>query len=192
MSALRAEPTAVTFTHRPATPADVPALERLAQAAIAELQASFLSPAQVAASRAIMGIDTRLVADGTYYVVEHDGELAGCGGWSRRATLYGGDHTSGRDDALLDPAVDPARIRAMYTDPRYVRRGVGRLVLAVCEAAAAAEGFTTLELMATMAGQPLYTACGFVAVEQLDDASTGTPIPLVRMTKSIASTTPAA
>ena len=191
MSALRAVPTAATFEHRTATPADVPALERLAQAAIAELQADYLSPAQIAASRAIMGIDTRLVADGTYYVVEHDGELAGCGGWSRRATLYGGDHTSGRNDAPLDPAVDPARIRAMYTHPRYARRGVGRLVLAACEAAAAAEGFTTLELMSTMAGQPLYTAHGFVPVEHLDDTSTGTTIPLVRMTKTIDRSRPA-
>ena len=132
-----------------------------------------------------MGIDTRLVADGTYYVVEHDGELAGCGGWSRRSTLYGGDHTPGRDDAPLDPAVDPARIRAMYTDPRYARRGVGRLVLALCDAAAAAEGFTTLELMATMAGQPFYSTYGFVPVEHFDDTSTGTSIPLVRMTKRI-------
>jgi GNAT superfamily N-acetyltransferase len=182
---------AISFEHRTAAPSDVPALERLAQAAIAELQAGYLSPAQIAASRAIMGIDTRLVADSTYYVVEHDGELAGCGGWSRRATLYGGDHTAGRDDALLDPASEPARIRAMYTHPRYARRGVGRLVLMVCESAAAAEGFTTLELVATMAGQPLYTAFGFAPIEHFDDTSTGTAIPLVRMTKAIGSSRPA-
>jgi GNAT superfamily N-acetyltransferase len=165
----------------------VPALERVAAAAIDELQAAYLRPDQVAASHAIMGIDTRLVADGTYFVVEDDGSIAGCGGWSRRATLYGGDHSGGRDDTLLDPATDPARVRAMYTDPRYIRRGVGRLVLSLCESAAAAEGFRTLELMATMAGVPLYAAYGFEPVEHVEDTSTGIAIPLIRMSKPVAS-----
>ena len=182
-------PTGATLTHRLASAHDIPALEALASAAIAELQQGYLRPEQVVASRGIMGIDTRLIADGTYYVVEHDGAAVGCGGWSRRATLYGGDHSAGRDDALLDPATDPARIRAMYTHPRFVRRGVGRLVLSVCEEAAAAAGFTTLELMATLAGVPLYTAYGFSPVEEVDDVSTGTPIPLVRMTKPVDATT---
>ena len=87
-----------------------------------------------------MGLDTQLVDDGTYFVVEAEGELAGCGGWSRRATLYGGDHAPGRSARLLDPATEAARVRAMYTHPRQVRKGVGRLVLALCEAAAAATG----------------------------------------------------
>jgi GNAT superfamily N-acetyltransferase len=173
------------FTHRLAAPADVPALTDLADVAIARLQRGYLDPEQIAASRAIMGIDTRLVADGTYFLVERHGVLAGCGGWSRRATLYGGDHSGRRDDALLDPATDPARIRAMYTHPRFARRGVGRLVLSLCEAAAAGDGFRTLELMATMAGVPLYRASGFVPVEHVVDTSTGRSIPLVRMSKTI-------
>ena len=172
--------------HRLATSADVPALRELADAAIEELQRGHLTPEQIEASHSIMGIDTRLVDDGTYFVIEIDGDLAGCGGWSRRATLYGGDHTAGRDDALLDPATEPARVRAMYTHPAFTRRGVGRRVLSLCEAAAAAEGFRRLELMATMAGVPLYTAYGFVPVEDVVDVSTGTPIPLVRMAKPIA------
>src|SRR5690349_21121672 len=104
---------------RLATLDDVPALTTLMDAAIAELQREFLDDAQIAASRAIMGMDTQLIEDGTYFVVEVGGHLAGCGGWSRRATLYGGHHTPGRDSALLDPAVDPARVRAMYTGPPY-------------------------------------------------------------------------
>src|SRR5215208_987033 len=107
---------------------DVPALTALMDAAIAELQKPFLDPSQIASSRAIMGIDTQLIDDGTYFVIEEDGALAGCGGWSRRATLYGGDRSPGRNPARLDPATDPARVRAMYTHPSFVRRGVGRLM----------------------------------------------------------------
>src|SRR5215217_3016153 len=154
------------FTHRLATTADIPALTVLMTSAIGELQRGFLSEAQIAASRKLMGLDSQLVADGTYFVIEDaDGRIAGCGGWSRRATLYGGDHSPGRDAALLDPATDPARIRAMYTAPGFVRRGVGRRILELCEAAAAAEGFTRLELMATLSGRPLYEVYGFRPVE---------------------------
>jgi hypothetical protein len=110
-------------THRVATVHDRPALDALASAAIEELQRGFLQPDQIIASRAIMGIDTRLIEDGTYFAIEADGTLA-CGGLSRRATLYGGDHTSGRDNALRDPHTEPARIRAMYTHRAFVRRGV--------------------------------------------------------------------
>ena len=128
-----------------------------------------------------MGLDTTLIADRTYFVVEADGELAGCGGWSRRATLYGGDHTAGRDAALLDPAADAARVRAMYTHPDHVRRGVGSLILELCEAAAAAEGFRRLELAATLSGEPLYRRHGFVETERFEDGG----VPLVRMVKPI-------
>ena len=176
----------MTLTIRPATRDDVPALVPLMNAAIEELQRGFLDPAQVESSKAIMGIDTQLVDDGTYFVVECDGALAGCGGWSRRATMYGGNHSPGRDAALLDPATDPARVRAMYTHPAFTRRGVGRLILATCEAAAAAEGFTRLELVATLAGRPLYEAYGFTPVEELTDAGGGAPVPLVRMRKPVA------
>jgi GNAT superfamily N-acetyltransferase len=170
---------------RLATLDDVPALTMLMDAAIAELQRGFLDDAQIAASRAIMGMDTQLIEDGTYFVVEVGSDLAGCGGWSRRATLYGGHQTPGRDSALLDPAVDPARVRAMYTSPAYARRGVGRLILSLCEAAAAAEGFTRLELMSTLAGEPLYTAYGFRPLERLTDATGGVPVPIVRMEKPV-------
>lgn len=178
------------FTHRLASRRDLPALAPLIEAAIAELQKGFLDRAQIDASRAVMGIDTRLVDDGTYFVVESHGAIAGCGGWSRRATLYGGDHSAGRDAALLDPATDPARVRAMYTHPAFARRGVGRLILSLCETAARAEGFRTLELMASLSGQPLYEAAGFVPVEHVTDRSGGAPVPLVRMRKPITAPTP--
>lgn len=173
------------LTSRLAVPADVPALTALMDAAIAHLQRAYLDDAQIESSRAIMGIDTQLIEDGTYFVVEAGGELAGCGGWSRRATLYGGNQTPGRDANLLDPAVHPARVRAMYTSPAHARRGVGRLILALCEAAAAAEGFTRLELMSTLSGEPLYTAYGFRPLERLEDATGGAPVPLVRMEKPV-------
>jgi GNAT superfamily N-acetyltransferase len=175
----------MAFTHRLAVAADVPALTRLMEAAIGELLRGFLDPAQVAASRAIMGLDTQLIDDGTYFVVEAGGRVAGCGGWSRRATLYGGDHSAGRDAALLDPGTEPAKVRAMYTHPDFARRGVGRLILALCEDAARDEGFRTLDLMGTMAGRPLYEAAGFRVVEEVSDAAGGVPVPLVRMRKSI-------
>lgn len=175
----------MTLTHRRATRADLPALHELVTAAIDTLQRPFLDAAQIAASHAIMGVDSRLVDDGTYFVVESDGEIAGCGGWSRRATLYGGDHTAGRDDTPLDPATDAARVRAMYTHPRHTRRGVGRLVLECCQAAATAAGFRRLELLATMAGQPLFRSFGFEPVETVTNTASGVAIPLVRMVKII-------
>src|SRR5437868_5189479 len=110
------------LTCRLATDADVPALRALLALSIEQLQLAFLTPAELAASRALMGLDTQLIADGTYFIAERAGALAGCGGWSRRATLYGGDHTAGRDAALLDPVRDPAKVRAMYTHPDHVRR----------------------------------------------------------------------
>ena len=174
------------LTSRLAGDADIPALEAVMDAAIAELQKGFLSPAQIAASRTIMGLDRQLVADRTYFVVEADGQIAGCGGWSRRATLYGGDHTPGRDPELLDPAKDAARVRAMYTHPDFARRGVGRLILELCERAAKAEGFIRLELMATLSGRPLYESYGFQAIEEILDDRGGAPVPLVRMGKTIA------
>ena len=173
------------LTSRIAAAADLPALEAVMDAAIAELQKGFLTPDQIASSRMIMGLDRQLVADRTYFVVEEDGRIAGCGGWSRRATLYGGDHTPGRDAALVDPATEPARVRAMYTHPDFARRGVGRLILALCEDAARAEGFTRLELMATLSGRALYSQCGYVDIEAIQDARGGSAVPLVRMGKAI-------
>ena len=177
----------VTLTHRLATLDDLPALKSLMAAAIGELQTAFLSEAQVAASRSVMGLDTRLVSDGTYFLVEEDGALAGCGGWSRRATLYGGDHSASlRDDRLLDPLSEPARLRAMYTHPDFVRRGVGRLVVSLCEAAARAAGFTRMELMGTLAGEPLYLRCGYTPLERISSAPVdGVTVPLVRMGRAL-------
>ncbi|TAL34991.1 MAG: GNAT family N-acetyltransferase [Phenylobacterium sp.] len=155
------------------------------EAAIAELQKGFLDPAQIASSRMIMGLDRQLLADGTYFMVLDGETIAGCGGWSRRATLYGGDHTPGRDAALLDPATEPARVRAMYTHPAFARRGVGRLILRLCEAAAGAEGFRRVELMATLSGRALYSQCGYEDIEAIEDARGGAPVPLVRMGKAL-------
>ena len=175
----------VTLTSRLAIPADVPALMALIEAAISELQRPFLEDDQIAASRSIMGIDRQLIEDGTYFIVEIDGEMAGCGGWSRRATLYGHDHSSGRDSALLDPSVDPARIRAMYTHPSHARKGIGRFVLGLCEDAARKSGFRRAELMSTMAGEPLYRSCGYEAIESTARHVDGISVPLLRMTKRL-------
>ena len=155
------------------------------EAAITELQKPFLNLRQIESSRTIMGLDTQLIEDGTYFIVETNGQVAGCGGWSRRATLYGGDQTPGRNAALLDPNRDPAKVRAMYTHPAYARQGIGRLVLSVCETAARNEGFLRVELMATMSGEPLYRACGYEAVERIVDERGGTPVPLLRMQKEL-------
>jgi GNAT superfamily N-acetyltransferase len=176
----------MSLTLRLAVPEDLEALRELMNAAIGELLNPFLSPQEVAASFEIMGLDSQLVADGTYFVVEDEGVLAGCGGWSRRATLFGGDHSAGRDAALLDPARDPARVRAMYTHPDHVRKGVGRLILDACESAAAGEGFSRCEMAATLAGVPLYRACGYVEIERFSaSTSSGIAVPLMRMGKAL-------
>ncbi|AQS88570.1 acetyltransferase family protein [Neoasaia chiangmaiensis NBRC 101099] len=176
----------MTRSHRRATRADVPAIRALMAAAIDRLQRPFLDDATIAASHAVMGLDTTLIDDGTYYVIEIDGHMAGCGGWSRRATLFGGNHTSGRSDALLDPAIDPARFRAMYTHPSFIRRGVGSEILALSEEAARAEDFRRGTLASTLAGAPLYRACGWREVETfLAPSGDGPDIPLIRMEKQL-------
>ena len=175
----------IALNHRLARLEDLEALRSLMNAAISELQKPFLDDRQIASSRTIMGLDTQLIEDGTYFIVELDGKLMGCGGWSRRATLYGGDQSPGRSAVLLDPKTDAARVRAMYTHPDHVRKGVGRLILDLCEAAARSEGFRTVELMATMAGEPLYRACGFEAIERVEDERGGTAVPLLRMRKAL-------
>ncbi len=169
------------LTHRLATPADELTLAALMQQAIDRLQSPFLTPDQVRASHAFMGLDSRLIADGTYFVVEEGDAIAGCGGWSRRATAYGGNHSAGRDDRLLDPATEAAKVRAMYTHPDHVRKGVGTLVLSLCQAAARAEGFAALELSATLAGAPLYRSFGFVDVRPFEDSG----VPMILMRKAM-------
>ena len=171
---------------RRAEPRDVVPIRELMERAITELQSHVLSPAQVEASRMGMGLDTQLIADGTYFVVEAPGgALAGCGGWSRRATLYGGNHSGGRDARLLDPATERARIRAMYTHPDYVRQGVGRRILAASEAAARAEGFRALEMAATLAGKPFYARCGYEVERAFIDAQGEVGVPLFVMTRTL-------
>lgn len=174
------------YTQRLATLSDLPQLHALMNTSIRQLIGVFLDPAKVEASFELMGIDTNLITDGTYFAIEQDNQLIGCGGWSRRATLFGGDHTNGRDARLLDPVNEPARIRAMYTHPEYARKGIGRFILSRCEEAAKKEGFSTLELMSTVAGEPLYATYGFSVVEKVQlPTSTGIRIPLIRMAKSI-------
>jgi GNAT superfamily N-acetyltransferase len=177
------------FAYRTATLGDLPKLRALMAVSIRKLIAAYLDKARVEASFEIMGIDTRLIDDGTYFVVEDGGQIVGCGGWSRRATLFGGDHSIGRDARLLDPRTESARVRAMYTHPDFARRGIGRLVLSLCEAAAMREGFGSLELVATVAGEPLYLAYGFSVIERIDvPTSTGLTVPCARMSKRVSPT----
>ncbi len=179
------------FSHRWATDADIPAITAIMNAAIAELQQGFLTPPQIAASQELMGLDTQLIDDRTYLVIEAAGnaasrEIVGCGGWSRRKTLFGGNHTGGRDASFLDPASDAAPVRAMYTRPDWTRRGIGRLIIELCEAAAREVGFSRTRLMATLSGEPLYLACGYRPVERVEvPTAQDITVPLIRMEKSI-------
>ena len=139
------------------------------------------------AIRYVAAVDRQLIADGTYFVVEADGELIACGGWSRRAKLYTGSGEAEGDDRVLDPATEPAHIRAMYTRPDWTRRGLGRRILEACEAAARADGFTTMNLGATLPGLPLYEAFGFVRTSDEDVVMPdGVALACVWMTKPLA------
>jgi len=174
------------FAYRLAMPDDMPALRILMTAAIKQLLPQFLTPEKVEASFAVMGVDSQLIEDGTYFILEEEGVMAGCGGWSRRATLFGHNHTAGRDARLLDPAKEAARIRAMYTAPAFVRRGVGRRILELCEAAARTEGFMRAELGATAGGEPLYRACGYQEIEHMEVPTPGgVTVPITRMGKAL-------
>lgn len=173
------------FTIRIAEERDVDAIRSLMELAINQLQRGYLTPEQIEASKAGMGLDRLLIDDGTYFCVLEEDELVGCGGWSRRATLYGGNHSAGRDPRLLDPATERARIRAMYTHPDHVRKGIGRLILDVSEKAAAGEGFGEIEMAATMAGKPFYERCGYVVESEWFDENGAVPVPLATMTKRL-------
>lgn len=178
------------LTHRVASAEDVPAIEGLMRLAISENMKAFLSAAEIEAARETMGVDWTLINDGTYFVIEAvvDGEtlLVGCGGWGKRKTLYGGDHTVGRDDSLSDPSVDAARIRAMYTHPDWTRRGVGRLLLQLGEDAARAAGFGTIELGSTIPGEPFYLATGFTEVSRdVFAGANGAENVVIKMVKSL-------
>lgn len=164
---------------------DIPQIKTLMERAIRTLQKGYLSDAQIESSFAGMGLDTQLIDDGTYFCVWDGAVLVGCGGWSRRATLYGGNHSAGRDAALLDPATDRARIRAMYTDPDHTKRGIGRMILEAGEAAARKDGFTALEMAATLAGVPFYKRCGYHIEREWEDKNGAVPVPLCTMVKTL-------
>ncbi len=177
----------MAFTHALAQEEDLPALRALMTRAIEELQHGFLTPEQVKASHQIMGLDTQLVKDRTYFMIRDGGALVGCGGWSWRATLFGGDDSIvAREPLPLDPAKDAAKIRAMYVDPAHARRGIGKAIMALCEDAARAAGFSRAELMATLAGLPLYKACGYAEIEAVEATSReGVKVPIIRMGKPL-------
>lgn len=177
----------MVFSHRLAQIDDLPALNALMTRSIEHLQHGFLSPAQVWASHQVMGLDTQLVTDQTYFLIECDGHLVGCGGWSWRATLFGGDDSIvAREPAPLDPATDAAKIRAMYVDPDYARRGIGTVIMTLCETAARDAGFTKVEMMATLAGVPLYRVCGYTDIEAVEATTReGIVVPLIRMGKAL-------
>ena len=172
---------------RPATAADVAPLQALIAESVRGLSAGFYTPAQAEGGlRHVFGVDTQLVADGTYYLIEADGALAAAGGWSARRTLFGGDQMKAAEDPRLDPATEPARIRAFFVHPAHARRGLGRRLFAACEAAARAAGFRSFELMATLPGVPLYAACGYEPVEKTTiELPDGVRLECVRMTRGL-------
>ncbi|MBC7788562.1 MAG: GNAT family N-acetyltransferase [Anaerolineae bacterium] len=167
--------------------ADLPALRLLIADSVRGLSLGFYTAAQVeAALTHVFGVDTQLIADGTYYIVDGTSGLAAAGGWSGRRTLYGGDQMKSAEDPLLDPATESARIRAFFVHPDWARRGLARRLYAKCERAAWAVGFRSFELMATRPGEPLYIALGFSVVESVTLALPGgVDVPFVRMRRSI-------
>lgn len=183
----------MTFTIRIAAPTDVPRLRQIIEASVRGLQADFYSQEQIdGALASVYGVDSQLIADGTYFVAETAAadaaaaEAVGCGGWSKRKTLYGGDQFAEREDSLLDPRRDAAKIRAFFVEPRWARRGVGTLILDTCEAAAIAAGFTRLEMGATLSGVAFYREKGYAALERLAvPLNSGAVLPVVRMAKII-------
>jgi GNAT superfamily N-acetyltransferase len=163
---------------------DVPTLRALIDASVRGLQARDYSAAEIERALAtVYGVDTQLIADGTYWVAEED-EIVGCGGWSRRATLFGGDQYAGRQDALLDPEKDAAKIRAFFVHPDHARRGIGTRILDACETAAREAGFTRFEMGATLTGAPFYEARGYTALERIRvPLPDGESMTVVRMVK---------
>ena len=180
---------------RKAIPADVPILRELIDASVRGLQAGDYTPTQIeSALVTVFGVDSQLIEDGTYLVAEvrDDADagiqpvITGCGGWSKRRTLYGSDHWTGREDELLDPRVDAAKIRAFFIHPDWARRGIGTIILQACEDAAAAAGFTRCEMGATLTGVKLFGARGYVAMENISvPLKNGEGLPVVRMAKQL-------
>ncbi len=178
------------FTHRIAKVSDVSAITGLMKLAIEENMKHFLSSAEIETVKKSMGLDMTLIEDGTYFLIESVSggvtHLVGCGGWGKRKTLYGGDHTTGRNDEFCDPRVDSARIRAMYTHPDWTRQGVGSLLIALGEEAAQDAGFRSIELGATVAGEPLYLAHGYVEyARDRHETDDGTDSVVIKMRKDL-------
>ena len=181
--------TKMTFSVRRATIDDIPRLGKVIEASVRGLQAEDYSAAQIdGALRSVYGVDSQLIVDGTYFVAEQTSGkgslIVGCGGWSKRRTLYGGDQYAGREDSLLDPTREGAKIRGFFVHPKWARRGIGGLILQVCEDAARTAGFTRLELGATLSGIAFYLAKGYVKVEnEAVPLGNGETLPIVKMAK---------
>jgi GNAT superfamily N-acetyltransferase len=181
--------TKMTFSVRRATIDDIPRLGKVIEASVRGLQAEDYSAAQIdGALRSVYGVDSQLIVDGTYFVAEQTSGkgslIVGCGGWSKRRTLYGGDQYAGREDSLLDPTREGAKIRGFFVHPKWARRGIGGLILQVCEDAARTAGFTRLELGATLSGIAFYLAKGYVEVEnEAVPLGNGETLPIVKMAK---------
>lgn len=178
----------MTIAIRNAAVSDIAQIEALIARSARGLSAQDYRPSQVeGALRGAFGVDTQLLADQTYFVVEEDGRLVGCGGWSFRSTLFGGDARSGRDSSMLDPRTQAAKIRAFFVDPHHARRGIGTLLLERCEKEARDHGFSQVELMATLPGVKLYAARGFVGAAMVHfDVGTGESIEFIPMRKVLA------
>jgi len=181
----------MSFRVRLAQLSDVPMLQELIAASVRGLQAEDYTHAQLEGALAsVYGVDTRLIADGTYFAIESvpAGELqiVGCGGWSKRKTLYGGDQYAGRQDDLLDPATEAAKIRAFFVHPAWARRGIGSIILDACEQAATAAGFKRLEMGATLTGVPFYRARGYAELERMTvPLANGESLAIVRMARDV-------
>ncbi|MGA8344750.1 MAG: GNAT family N-acetyltransferase [Candidatus Sulfotelmatobacter sp.] len=181
--------TMMTLVVRKAIADDIPRLREVIESSVRGLQAGDYSPAQIeGALKSVYGVDSQLIADGTYLVAEEVSKarpmIVGCGGWSKRKTLFGGDQFAGREDSLLDPSRDAAKIRAFFVHPNWTRRGIGGMILHACEDAARDAGFAQLEMGATLSGVAFYRAKGYVEVEnQVVPLGNGEALPIVKMAK---------
>lgn len=171
------------WTVRLAAEADIPALEELIPRSVRGLQSGHYSDAQMeAALGPVFAVDRQLIADATYFVAESGAGIVGCGGWSRRRSLFGGDRGRAGEDTLLDPRLDPARVRAFFVRPDWARRGIGRSLMCRCEEAIRGAGFRSVEIVATLPGEALYAACGYEVLERYEiPMAGGLSLPVVRM-----------